>query len=134
MSAPSIETLLMSGPLSSTTSTRAPRALIAAAIFFKMRSVGWGEGRPRKRAAPSLAVVGLGQRAVERFLHVAHRRHRLRFAGALRELPVRDVFDVLVDPPNVAPRIAHAADAVAERQVGHLGHACRAGGQRTREG
>jgi hypothetical protein len=70
----------------------------------------------------------------QRLLHVTHRLRRLRIGEALRHRLRVDVFDVLVNPPEIVPRIAHAADAIAEREMRRSRHQRRAGGECARNG
>ncbi len=50
-----------------------------------------------------------------------------RVAEALFHLLGGEVLDAGLDPPQVAQRVADAADAVAEEQVGDLGYRGAAG-------
>src|ERR1700730_2842291 len=60
-------------------------------------------------------------------LDVGHGFGECRVAEPSFHLLGGEVLDVCLDPPQVAQRVAHAPDTVAEEQVGDLGHAGAAG-------
>src|SRR6266567_1918176 len=90
-----------------------------------LRGSGWraliGWAADQRRGDSLAGLRGPGWEEVGA-LDVFHGLGECRVAEALFHLQGGEVLDVGLDPPQVAQRVADAADAVAEEQVGDLGY------------
>src|SRR5919198_757599 len=106
--------------------TSASRATAQHRSATRMARTGFPPFISDEIGRPRVVLRRLGAREIGA-LHVGHRLDVLRQRGAALHLLRRELLDPGLKPVNVAQRVAHAADAIAEGERGRLGHGCRSG-------